>query len=135
VFIQIGWSILAFRFFAYRVGDAMLNHISGAMIAGGIFLIGAVATIDPDNVRAMNPIAPTMKADVVAPLPSFTDDTGMRMRAIYRKPEQQHRIIAVPDQPVGNVTPLTVISPYLTPVALRMAMRAGWAFPEDDDEN
>ena len=113
----------------------MLTHMIGAMIAGGVFLIGVAVTIDQDSVRATNPIAPTMKAGVVVPLPSFTDDTGMRMRAIYRKPEQQHRIIAVADQPVGNLTPLTVISPYLTPVALRMAMRAGWAFPEDDDEN
>jgi hypothetical protein len=113
----------------------MLNQMIGAMIAGGVFLIGAVVTIDPDSARATDPIVPATKADVAAPLPFLTDDTGMRMRAIYRKPVEQLKIIEVSDRPVANATPLTVISPYLTPVALRMAIRAGWAFPNEDDEN
>ena len=112
----------------------MLNQMIGAMIAGGVFLIGAVVTIDPDNARATDPIVPATKADVAAPLPFLTDDTGMRMRAIYRKPDAQHKIISLQDKPAGNTTSLTVISPYLTPVALRMAMRAGWAFPDEAED-
>jgi hypothetical protein len=112
----------------------MLNQMIGTMIAGGVFLIGAVVTIDPDSVRATNSLASSSRSDVVVPLPFLTDDTGMRMRAIYRKPDAQHKIISLQDKPAGNTTSLTVISPYLTPVALRMAMRAGWAFPDEKDD-
>ena len=112
----------------------MSNRMISAMIAGGIFLIGAVVTIDPDIMRATNSYAPAKRSDVVVPLPFLTDDTGMRMRPIYHKPDAQHKIIAVPDKSAGNATSLTVISPYLTPVALRMAIRAGWAFPEEEDD-
>jgi hypothetical protein len=112
----------------------MLNHMFGAMIAGGIVLIAAVVTINTDGERATNSFASANRSNVVVPLPFLSDDTGMRMRAIYRKPDAQHKIIAVSDKPAGNATSLTVISPYLTPVALRMAMRAGWAFPDEDDD-
>jgi hypothetical protein len=112
----------------------MLNHMIGAMIAGGVFLIGAVVTIAPDSVQVTNSFVPAKKPDVVvAPLPFLTDDTDMRMRPIYRKPEEQQKLIAVPDRPMGNSTSLTVISPYLTPVALRAAIRSRWAFPDEEE--
>ena len=112
----------------------MLNHMIGAMIAGGVFLIGAVVTIPLDGVQAPNSFASANKPEVVVtPLPFLTDDTGMRMRAIYRKPEEQQKIVAVADHPVRNTTSLTVISPYLTPVALRAAIRAGWAFSDENE--
>jgi len=113
----------------------MLNHVIGAIIAGGVILIGAVVAIAPDTVQVTNSFAPAKKPDVVVSLPFLTDDTGMRMRAIYRKPDEQQKLIVVRDRPMGSATSLTVISPYLTPVALRMAMRAGWAFPNDGDED
>jgi hypothetical protein len=55
------------------------------------------------------------------------------MRAVYRKPEELRRTIAVPIEAAGQDSYLTVISPYLTPAALRIAMRAGWAIPDEEE--
>ena len=111
----------------------MLNQIISTMIVGGMTLIGAVVTMAPENVRAPTPLTQSTKSDMVTPLPFLTDDSGMRMRAVYRKPEEPQKTIAVAAGTMGRASSLTVMSPYLTPASLRMAIRVGWAFGNRDD--